>query len=274
MGRLDGKVAVVTGGARGIGRGICRRFGREGASVLVADVAEEEGAQVADDVSELGGKGFFLRTDVMQRAQVEAMIATAKDHFGSVDILVNDAIALSPHVELEAKTDEMFDFMITVGLSATRWAMQAAYPVMKANGGGRIINLYSADADIGQWLHADYNATKGAIKALTVSAAAEWGRFNILCNMVAPAAAGTVFHELVKKIPELAEIGKSHPLGRIGDPETDVAPVVLFLSTEDSQYVNGQTIYVDGGWPLSQGAVYPQDDQQYVDQWLAQRREG
>src|SRR4030081_4060052 len=98
MGRLEGKIAVVTGGARGIGRGLSRRFAREGASVLVADLAEDEGKVVASDVEELGGQGLFLRTDVSRRDEVERMITTAHEQWGRVDVVVNDAIALAPHV--------------------------------------------------------------------------------------------------------------------------------------------------------------------------------
>ncbi|MGH7899196.1 MAG: SDR family NAD(P)-dependent oxidoreductase [Candidatus Binatia bacterium] len=274
MGRLDGKIAIVTGGARGIGRGVCRRFAREGASVVAADVAEDEGRRVADDLQGLGGRGLFLRTDVTRKEDVERMVAATRERFGRVDVLVNDAIALSPHVRLEDKTDEMWDFMLTVGLHATRWAMQAVFPIMREQGGGRIVNFYSSDADNGQWLHADYNATKAGIRALTVAAAAEWGRYKIGVNAIAPAAAGTVYDDLVKKNPAIAEMAKATPLGRVGDPETDIAPVALFLATADSQWVNGQTIYVDGGLHLSRGAVYPEDDRQFVENWLATHRRG
>jgi NAD(P)-dependent dehydrogenase (short-subunit alcohol dehydrogenase family) len=272
MGRLDSKIAIVTGGARGIGRGICRRFAREGASVVVADVVEDEGRVVAEELSGLGGRGLFLRTDVTQKADVERMVSTAHERFGRVDVLVNDAIALSPHVPLEEKTDEMWEFMLAVGLHATRWAMQASFPIMRDQGGGRIINFYSSDANNGQWFHGDYNVTKAGIRALTISAAAEWGRYNIGCNAIAPAAAGTVYYELVKKNPAIAEMAKTMPLGRAGDPERDIAPVALFLATEDSQWVNGQTIYVEGGLYLSRGAVYPKDDRDFVDRWLASHR--
>jgi NAD(P)-dependent dehydrogenase (short-subunit alcohol dehydrogenase family) len=258
--RLKGKVAVVTGGGRGIGRGICRRFAREGASVIVAERDEADGAQVAADLAGLGGKGVFVHTDVSQKAQVQRMIARAVEAFGRVDIVVNNAIALSPHVQFERKTDEMFAFTLNVALYATLWAMQTAFPLMRDQGGGRFINFYSNDAEIGQWLHADYNAAKAGIQALTVSGAAEWGRYNILCNAIAPAAAGTVYQELLKKVPEIAEMVKQHPLGRTGDPENDIAPVALFLATEDSQYVNGQTIFVDGGMSLGRAGVYPPDE--------------
>jgi NAD(P)-dependent dehydrogenase (short-subunit alcohol dehydrogenase family) len=258
--RLQGKVAVVTGGGRGIGRGICRRFAREGASVVVAERDEADGVQVAGDLEGLGGKGHFVRTDVTQKAQVQRMIHAAVETFGRVDIVVNNAISLSPHVAFERKTEEMLDFALHVGVYATFWAMQEAFPLMRDQGGGRFINFYSNDANIGQWMQADYNVTKAGIRALTISGAAEWGRYNILCNAIAPAAAGTIYYELLKKVPQMAEMVKQHPLGRAGDPETDIAPVALFLATEDSQYMNGQTLYVDGGMSLGRAGVYPADD--------------
>lgn len=258
--RLEGKVAVVTGGGRGIGRGICRRFAREGASLVVAELDEADGARVAAELEDLGGKGIFVRTDVTHRAQVQSMIRAAIESFGGVDILVNNAISLSPHVAFEFKTQEMLDFALDVGVHATFWAMQEVFPIMRDRGGGRIINFYSSDADIGQWFQSDYNVTKAGIRALTVSAAAEWGRYNILCNALAPAAAGSVYYELLKKMPQLAEMAKQHPLGRFGDPETDIAPVALFLATDDSQYVNGQTIYVDGGMHLGRPGIYPDEN--------------
>jgi 3-oxoacyl-[acyl-carrier protein] reductase len=272
MGRLEGKVAIVTGGGRGIGRGICRRFAREGASVVVAEIDDADGQQVAEDLAGLGGAGLFIHTDVTRRSDVERAVASAAERFGRVDVLVNDAISLSPHVALEDKTDEMWDFMLDVGLNATRWGMQAVFPIMREQGGGRIINFYSGDADAGQWYHSDYNSTKAGIRALTVSGAAEWGRYNILCNAVAPAAAGTVFHELVKANPAILEMVKQHPLGRIGDPEKDIAPVALFLATEDSQYVNGQTLHVNGGGGLGTAGVYPPDTAEQAAAWSASSR--
>lgn len=259
-GRLEGKVAVVTGGGRGIGRGVCRRFAREGASVVVAERDAPDGEAVAADLAGLGGRGIFVPTDVTQKDQVKRMIRTAVEEFGRLDILVNNAIALSPHVFFQDKSDEMLDKTLHVGVYATFWAMQEAFPLMKAQGGGRIINFYSNDAEIGQWMQSDYNVTKAGIQALTRSGAAEWGRYNILCNAIAPAAAGTIYYELVKKHPQIAEMSRQHPLGRAGDPETDIAPVALFLATEDSQYMNGQTLYVDGGMNLGRAGIYAAAD--------------
>jgi NAD(P)-dependent dehydrogenase (short-subunit alcohol dehydrogenase family) len=269
MGRIDGKVAIVTGGAKGIGRGICRLFAREGASVVVADIAEEEGEQLAADLESLGGAGVFLFTDVRQKEDVMAMVDTALQSLGRLDILVNNANKLAPSVKLEDKSDEMFDDLLHVGLYATLWAMQAAMPIMKAQGGGRIINLYSRAATNGQFHTADYNATKAAIGSLTLSAAAEWSKYNILCNAIAPRAASSVYYEMRERgIPGLDDIIASMPMGRLGDPEEDIAPVALFLATKDSQFVNGQVIYVDGGVNLDNDGIWPEESAEAVQRWL------
>jgi NAD(P)-dependent dehydrogenase (short-subunit alcohol dehydrogenase family) len=249
MGLLEGKVALVTGAGAGIGRGIARRFVREGAAVLIAEVHEENGRKVEQElIAELGGRACFLHTDVKKKEQIEAAVESAVSRFGGLDILVNNAVGLTPHILLEQKTDEMLNHAFTVGLMASWWAMRAALPHMKARGGGRIINFFSLDVETAAWLHADYNITKAAIQGLTRSAAAEWGRFNICVNAIAPTAMGTVFFEYAKKTPGFAEAAaKRKPLGRNGDPEADIAPVAVFLACEMSRYVTGETIHADGG---------------------------
>ena len=260
MGRLDGKVALVTGAGKGIGRGIARRYGREGAAVVLAEIDEEAGRAVADEVAALGAKATFVATDVADRRQMEAAVQKAVDEYGRLDVLVNNAIALSPNVVLEDKTDEMLDRVMHTGLWATWWSMRAAMPPMRAQGGGRIINFYSIDAEAAAWLHADYNVTKEAIRGLTRSAAIEWGRYGILVNLIAPAAAGTVFEELSQAIPGFAEMSAAmNPVGRVGDPEEDIAPVAVFLASDDARYVTGETIHVDGGQHLPRYNSKPQD---------------
>ncbi|WP_435219059.1 SDR family NAD(P)-dependent oxidoreductase [Streptomyces sp. bgisy034] len=250
MGRLDGKAALITGGGKGIGRGIARAYAREGAAVVIVEVDEEAGARTLQEIQAFGAAAL-VRADVGRKADVLSAIRWTIERFGRLDVLVNNAIALSPNVLLEQKTDDMLDGVLRTGLWGTWWAMQAAFPVMRDQGGGRVINLYSIDAEAGAWLHADYNATKDAVRGLTRTAAAEWGRYGILVNLIAPTAAGSVFEDLVAADPGFAETAASiNPLGRVGDPETDVAPVAVFLATEDSRWVTGETIHVDGGQHL------------------------
>lgn len=251
MGLLTKKVALITGAGSGIGRGVARAFAREGAAVIIAEVCEETGTQTAREIEELGARALFVRTDVMQKASIEAAIEAAVVKFGGLDILVNNAFVPTPNVRLEDKTDAMLEQTLTSTIKASWWAMRAALPHMRARGGGKIVNFYSIDVDIGAWLHADYNTAKAGIIGLTRSAAAEWGRFNITVNAIAPTAMGATFHKLAAENPGFAERSAAmRPLGRSGDPETDIGPVVVFLSSEMSRYVTGEAIHVDGGLHL------------------------
>ncbi len=249
---LHGKVALVTGGGGGIGRGVARRFVREGAAVVVAEIDEAAGARTVEELrSELGGEAVFIRTDVGRKDDVLAAVQMAADRFGGLDILVNNAFAPTPEVLFEHKTDEMLQSCLNTGIWAAWWAMRAALPRFKARGGGQVVNFYSIDAQVGAWMHADYNIVKSALLGLTRSAAAEWGRFNVRVNAVAPTAAGAVFERLCREIPGFREASAARkPLGRPGDPENDIGPVVVFLASEMSRYVTGELINVDGGLHL------------------------
>lgn len=251
-GRLAGKVALVTGAGAGIGRGIARRFAHEGALVVIAEVDQAAGDRVAAEIVELGGTAKAVRCDVSRKAEITGVVGQTVREHGRLDVLVNNATAMTPNVVLEEKTDEMLDATLRVGLWATWWAMHAALPAMREQGGGRVINFYSIDAEAAAWLHTDYNINKEAIRALTRSAAAEWGRYGIRVNAIAPGAAGTVFWQLAAENPGFEERAAAmRPLNRIGDPEADVAPVAAFLASEESQWITGETIHPDGGVHLA-----------------------
>jgi NAD(P)-dependent dehydrogenase (short-subunit alcohol dehydrogenase family) len=252
MGLLDGKVAIVTGAGAGIGRGVARVFVREGAKVMVAELNQANGTKTVEDIRrDIGGDVEFVHADIGDAGSCAAAVQATVDRFGGFDVLVNNASALTPNVLLEDKTDAMLARTLGVGLWGTWWMMRASLPHLKARGGGRIINFYSIDTDAAAWLHADYNATKGAIQGLTRSAAVEWGRFNILVNAIAPAAIGTVYAQLCEENPGFGEaMSALNPLGRVGDPETDIAPALVFLASDMSRYITGETINVDGGQHL------------------------
>lgn len=249
---LEGKVAIVTGGAKGLGYGISRAMAKEGASVLITGRDSAATEKVAAEIrAEFGTPAIGMAADMRSKAQVEAMVQRAVDEFGGLDSLVTNASQLSPNVLLEHKTDEMLADTLAMGVWGTWWAMRAAFPHMKKRGGGTVINFYSIDADTGAWLHSDYNINKMGLLGLTRSAAVEWGRFNIRVNAIAPTGMGQVFAQLVQDVPGFLDMATStNPLKRAGDPEKDIGPVVVFLASEMSRFVTGEMINVDGGQNL------------------------
>ncbi|WP_109526627.1 MULTISPECIES: SDR family NAD(P)-dependent oxidoreductase [Nocardia] len=247
---LEDKIALITGGGAGFGRGMVTRFAQEGARVLVAEYDAARCEALRHDY-EGDDRVHIVATDVREKDQVLAAVDAAVKTFGGLDILVNNAITLSPRLPLEQKTDEILDGTLHAGLWAAWWAMHAARPHLRARGGGSIINFSSIDVETGAWLNADYVVTKSAIMGLTRNAAHEWGRFGIRVNAIAPAGMGSQFMNYVEEIPGFAERSAAlKPLGRNGDPEHDIAPVAVFLASEMSRYVTGELIHVDGGLHL------------------------
>ena len=247
--RLSDRVAIVTGAGMGIGRGIARRLAREGATVVVADLREDLGDRVARDLAgELGARARFVATDVSQKESIQALVDLTVSEFGRVDILVNNAQTFTELVPLEEKTDAMMAASLDSGAWGTFWSMKAVFPHMRDQHYGRIVNFCSLNMVTGAWYSVDYNAAKGAIQALTRSAAREWGPYGITVNAIAPAAASEGYLAFKKNSPDAAAAAeKTIPLQRMGDPEEDLGGVALFLTSADGQYVTGHTIFADGG---------------------------
>jgi len=249
MQRLKGRAAIVTGAGQGIGRGIARRFAREGANVLVAELDEKSGRACADEIAaEFGVRSLFVRTDVGVREQVVEAVERTVAEFGGVDILVNNAWGGGGVARLEYKTEAAMEHGFRVGLMSSFWAMQAAFPHMKAAGWGRIISVCSLNGVNAHMYTVEYNTAKEALRSLTRTAAREWGRHGICANIICPAAATVAYEAFRRASPDnAAKLLEQNPIGRMGDPEVDIAPVVAFLASDDARYVTGNTLFVDGG---------------------------
>ena len=248
MGQLEGRVAIVTGGGQGIGRGVSRAFAREGARVLVAEIDDASGEDTAASLATLGGEGRFARIDVGDKAQVHAMVDAAIEVWGRLDILVNNAWGGGSFCRLEHKSDRDMEHGFRVGLMSSFWSMQAAFPHMRGRRFGRIVNLCSLNGVNAHMYTAEYNTSKEALRSLSRTAAREWARHGITVNVICPAAATVAYRAFAAAAPaNAAELLKPNPMGRMGDPEEDIGPVAVFLAGEGARYLTGNTLFVDGG---------------------------
>lgn len=253
---LAGRVALVTGAGAGIGEGIARRFADEGAQVVVAELDENAGRAVADRIG-----GHFVATDVADREQVETAVAESVSKFGSIDILINNAWGGGGIGRVENKTDEQIARGIAVGYYGPFWAMRAAHPHMKAKGWGRVVNLCSLNGVNAHVGSLEYNAAKEALRALTRTAAREWAPTGVTVNALCPAAKSQAFFRALGDYPGLeAMADAANPMGRMGDPYDDIAPVAVFLASEASRYLTGNTLFVDGGSHINGVAWAPDLD--------------
>lgn len=241
--RLTDKVAVVTGGAGGIGRGIVRAFTKEGARVLFVDIDDGAGRALEE---ELGGAGKFMKADISVEENAAAIVAAAVDAFGQLDILVNNAHA-SRQAPLLETTQEMLDLSFGTGFYPTFWLMKAAHPQLAAQRGS-VINFASGAGIDGLVTQGSYAAAKEAIRAISRVAANEWAGDDINVNIISPLALTEGVEAYIQANPgiEKALLAKT-PLGRFGDPEADIGGVAVFLASRDAAYMTGQTLMVDGG---------------------------
>ncbi len=253
---LGGKVALITGAGAGIGEGIARRFADEGARVVVAELDEATGRAIAQAIG-----GVFVGTDVSDRDQVENAVNTAVSEFGSIDIVVNNAWGGGSIGRVENKTDEQLTAGLAVGFHGPFWMMKAAFPHMKAKGWGRIINMCSLNGVNAHMGTLEYNAAKEALRALTRTAAREWAPTGVTVNALCPAAKSQAFFRAIGEHPELEALADaSNPMGRMGDPYEDIAPVAVFLAGEGSGYLTGNTLFVDGGSHINRAPWAPDLD--------------
>jgi len=249
MGRLDGRVAIVTGGASGIGAATVRRFAGEGARVVIADINDEAGARLA---AELGERAAFRHTDVGVLAEVEATVAFAVSRYGGLDVMHNNAAATGGGYISEIDP-AVWEQSLRVMLTAVFYGMRAALPALLARGGGSIINTSSIEGLVGEIMAAPYCTAKAGVINLTRTAALEYGRRNIRVNCICPGAVDTPMLALMESFTPLprAQLAAKHALGRILRPE-EIANVALFLASDESSAITGTAIVADGG--LTAGA--------------------
>jgi 3-oxoacyl-[acyl-carrier protein] reductase len=241
MKRLDGKVAIITGGAAGIGRAVAQKFVDEGAKVSIWDVNEKLGTKTVDN---LGDSAEFRVVDTSDSAAVNAATAAVAEKYGHIDILANNA-GITRDATLAKMTEEQFDQVIDVNLKGVFLCGQAVAKVMTAQGSGSIINSSSVVALYGNFGQSNYVATKTGVIGMTKVWARELGRKGVRANAIAP---GFIATEMVKKMPEkvLEFMRGKTPLGRLGDPE-DIANAFLYLASDEASFVTGAVLSVDGG---------------------------
>jgi 3alpha(or 20beta)-hydroxysteroid dehydrogenase len=242
MGRLDGKVALISGGARGQGAAEAERFVAEGAKVVIGDVLVDEGEALAHD---LGDDAVFIKLDVTSEEAWKETVASTVDAFGGLNVLVNNAGVLGAFTPIVDSTAEHFMKVISINLLGAFLGIKTSAPAMRDSGGGSIVNISSTAGMWGVPFAADYTASKFGVRGLTKVAALELGHDGIRVNSVHP---GGVLTEMVKAVGDDGESSyyKRLPAGRIGVPD-DVANLVLFLASDESAYCTGQEFVIDGG---------------------------
>ena len=248
MGRLDGKVALISGGARGQGAAEALLFAREGAQVVIGDLLDDEGSQIEAQIAELGGDATYIHLDVTSADDWDAAVQTALDRYGKLDILVNNAGILGGRLGLEDTTSEQWDIILDVNAKGVFLGTKAAIPALREAGGGSIINISSLAGLVGSRNGIPaYQASKGAVRLLTKSTAIQHAPDNIRCNSVHPGMIVTAMTEEILGDPAIRQsYDDDIPLGRLGTAD-DIANGVLFLASEDSSFVTGSELVIDGG---------------------------
>jgi len=246
--RLAGKVALITGGASGMGQSEASLFAREGARVMVADVLDREGREVAAKIGVEGGQARFQKLDVTDEAEWRTAVATTVESFGGLDILVNNA-GISGTFDPDTMSTAAWDRLMNVNAKGVFLGMKYAIPAMQARGGGAIVNISSISGFVGQsMIHMAYNASKGAVRIMTKSAAVQYAPDGIRVNSVHPGFMPPMRTSKMSADPDWrAKMLGAVPMKREGRVD-EVAYAVLFLASDEASYITGTEVVVDGGY--------------------------
>ncbi|MCH8817872.1 MAG: glucose 1-dehydrogenase [Chloroflexi bacterium] len=246
--RLEGKVAIVSGGASGIGEATSRLFAAEGASVVIADINDELGAALESDIRDGGGEAAYLKLDVRDEEQWRAVVAETVTRFGKLDIVVNNAGISAPgRPPTEEQTVEGWDAVMAVNAKGVFLGTKHAIPEMRKAGGGSIVNISSIYGNVGSKGGTAYHASKGACRTFSKAAAIQYAGEQIRVNSVHPGFVDTPMTAELHSLPSVHEerVAKT-PLGRMGLPE-DIAYGILYLASDESRFVTGSELVIDGG---------------------------
>jgi cyclopentanol dehydrogenase len=248
MGKLDGKVALISGGARGQGAAEAETFAREGAKVVFGDIRDVEGEKVEATIRASGGDATYLHLDVTSEADWQRAVKTAVDRHGKLDILINNAAIVIPRVPIEERTAADWDRVMAVNAKGVFLGTKHAIPAMRRAGGGSIVNISSV-AGIGQSLHQEpaYAASKGAIRIFTKVTASQHAKDGIRCNSVHPGPVDTeMFHAAFQDKEAMERRLQRVPLRRMGTV-AEIVSAVLYLASDEASYITGSELVIDGG---------------------------
>jgi NAD(P)-dependent dehydrogenase (short-subunit alcohol dehydrogenase family) len=245
--RLEGKVALITGAAHGMGAEDARLFAREGAKVAIADIREEDARKVEAEIAEAGGEAMVIMLDVSKEDQWEQAVAAVVAKFGKLDILVNNA-GISGSGESDSSSTDAWDRLIDINAKSVFLGMKHAIPEMEKIGSGAIVNISSISGLVGQEsIHPGYNASKGAVRLVTKAAAVQHAKSGIRVNSVHPGMLPPMLTSFQRGDPNREAMNANVPMGREGEP-IEVANAVLFLASDEASYITGTELVVDGGF--------------------------
>lgn len=248
MGRIDGSIAIVTGGAKGIGRASAEMLAAEGAQVAVTDVDEEAGTETVDDITNAGGEAAFFEHDVAAEDDWERVVAATQDTFGAPDVLVNNA-GIYQIAPIDEVTVEDWRHLMDINVTGVFLGMKHCTPLMREQGHGSVINLSSVAGLVGLAGHSCYGASKGAVRTMTKDAAIELAESGVRVNSIHPAYIDTQMADYGAEVQGASkeELDAMHPIGHMGEPD-DVAYAVVYLASEESTFVTGTELVLDGGF--------------------------